>query len=589
MILATYAVMYIRKRIALENIKSKQESENWKSILMILNEAVIVCNGSKIQFHNEKFQKMLKIILDSLKTGDSPNSPSHGSPIEADFFNNFSEDNSQKLLALIDNQIRKNIIKGHTGMTYSNMGLLDMCKEGLDGEYAIVQPDEDSHIKYLLNIKKVRFNDENSTLFLIRDPTDTEKLHQILIEQKYREALLSTVTHELKTPLMTISAALDILKKDIPKNLHIDAAIVAGKILKYYLHDINDIKRIAENKFIMEPQKTSIIKIMDRLKRLLQMKAELKNIRLLFDIKQPIPEYILIDKRRLLQVLLNIAYNSIKYTFDGEVKITVYIKEPGILKIEIIDTGIGIESNVQSGIFKMFGSVDRKAKARETGIGIGLYLCKQIITALNGSLNIISEIRKGTTCLIEIPYDNFVRFSLDSTAEFTVPGQPHINDSVHKMKSWVENESKTPKILVVDDDPLVTLAVKGMLTKLQCEVFTAENGQIAVNFMKNSNSIFAPNNICDIDLIIMDANMPVMNGYDAARKIQELVLEKIIKPVNIVCLSAQESVEHAELCAKSGMTYIRIFIYVNFLLVEKPCSLSRLSDLLRHYNLLKSA
>ena len=125
--------------------------------------------------------------------------------------------------------------------------------------------------------------------------------------------------------------------------------------------------------------------------------------------------------------------------------------------------------------------------------------------------------------------------------------------------TYVKNKKK--KVLVVDDDPLVLLAVSGMLKQLNCEVLTADNGAVALNEITKRNSI---TNMDNIDIIVMDANMPVMNGYESSSNITQLMRDGLIKHVNIVCLSAQESGEHEELCKISGMDYISMYLFIYF-------------------------
>lgn len=127
-------------------------------------------------------------------------------------------------------------------------------------------------------------------------------------------------------------------------------------------------------------------------------------------------------------------------------------------------------------------------------------------------------------------------------------------------RDWLKN--RKPNIMVVDDDPLVLLAVGGMLKRLNCKIITADNGGKAVTeTMKRSEMEGEESQ--SIDLIVMDANMPVMNGYDAAAKITSMKREGKLRSVDIVCLSAQESELHEELCRSSGMQYISTLFNTN--------------------------
>ncbi len=117
---------------------------------------------------------------------------------------------------------------------------------------------------------------------------------------------------------------------------------------------------------------------------------------------------------------------------------------------------------------------------------------------------------------------------------------------------------RPPRVLVVDDDPMVLLAVGSMLKRLRCEVSTAANGEQAVEQVADRNNTEKEN---PIELVIMDANMPVMNGYDAAREITKMIREGKIQPAKIICLSAQDSCEHMKLCKDCGMEYVGITFF----------------------------
>lgn len=141
----------------------------------------------------------------------------------------------------------------------------------------------------------------------------------------------------------------------------------------------------------------------NRLKQFIELRSQLKHLDLSIELTGPIPQYVRADKRRLMQVLLNLSHNAIKYTFNGDVKIRGWMKTDSRFAVEISDTGLGIDPELLDKIFSMFGLIDKKMRSHETGIGIGLYLCKRIIDAMDGNISIKSIVNKGTICTIEIP------------------------------------------------------------------------------------------------------------------------------------------------------------------------------------------
>ncbi len=121
------------------------------------------------------------------------------------------------------------------------VGITELLEENIEGEFIMLKKETGTRVKYCLNSKKISFAGGPATLFLVRDSSDTERAHRRLVEEKYRGLLLSTVTHELKTPLTVISGNLELIERRVPRDAQpcVDAALLAAKSLKYYLRDIN--------------------------------------------------------------------------------------------------------------------------------------------------------------------------------------------------------------------------------------------------------------------------------------------------------------------------------------------------------------
>lgn len=169
-------------------------------------------------------------------------------------------------------------------------------------------------------------------------------------------------------------------------------------------------KKILDGSFKLMNSMCSIKEILYKIKGLIELSANLKGLFVKFDIK--VKKKILVDSKRLTQAVLNLASNAVKFTFKGGVTLAAN-DETDMLKITVADTGIGIKQEEISKVFDLFGLVDTKATHAETGIGTGLYVTKYIINSMNGSLNVSSEVGKGTTFEISIPIaqhepDNYI-------------------------------------------------------------------------------------------------------------------------------------------------------------------------------------
>lgn len=232
-----------------------------------------------------------------------------------------------------------------------------------------------------------------------------------------------------------------------------------------------------------------------------------------------------------MQVILNLAYNAIKYTFKGNITIRIKLNL-NLLLIEVEDSGIGIPKEDLSKLTQLFGLVDRKSSDYETGIGLGLIVSKEIILALGGTLNISSDVGIGTKCRVNLPLEECESNSI-------LVESPEEDRKINK---------KTIKVLVVDDEPFIQFAIGSMLTRLDCIVDKASNGTIAYELVKEKNK----KEESKFDIIFMDINMPVCNGYESTRLIRK---EPIIQ-VPIICLSAQESSQHQHQCNEVGMTEV---------------------------------
>lgn len=311
------------------------------------------------------------------------------------------------------------------------------------------------------------------------------------------------------------------------------------------------------------------MEVIDELKEIIIAKAEAKHLECKIIINNKFMDRINCDSRRLLQVLLNLSLNAIKYTFYGKIAI-IFSQEDEKLKIIIQDTGIGISSSELNKINKIFGLLEKKCVNNQTGICLGLTVSKSIINEMNGSLDIISSINSGTTCNVEIPLINFNEYPINISSTLKLEKSPYDllisgYDLQGSSTSRIEISSK-PSVIVVDDEPFIQLAISTILNKLGCDVDKADNGKIAIDKVKERASQGRLYN-----MIFMDANMPLMNGYESAKIIREVISEDI----PIICISAQESDRHKNLCKEAGMNEI----------ITKPCTKGILNEILIKYKL----
>ena len=254
---------------------------------------------------------------------------------------------------------------------------------------------------------------------------------------------------------------------------------------------------------------------------------------------------IIIDEDIYLQVFYNIISNSVKYTFHGEIKVIV-TNENNMLTTQIADTGIGITEEKQQHIYKMFSNA---TSIDITGIGIGLYLSKQLLDFLHGDLCMVSQINKGTDIMFWIPikYSENVESiaPLKNSLQFIIPADAStcsINNVVVADKAGV---------LIVDDNPLCASVLKSLLSKVgNFNIFSAYNGRQAIDLYKEKNGL--------IKLVLMDINMPVLNGIDSCKEMLYLQKQNNWQSIQVIAVSAQDDFFYIAEAQKAGMnTYLK--------------------------------
>lgn len=303
------------------------------------------------------------------------------------------------------------------------------------------------------------------------------------------------------------------------------------------------------------------LEIVSKIKSIIEPKVKAKELEFEVEVKGELPETMCCDLRRLTQVLFNLVFNALKYTFKGKITVKFWADEE--FCAEVKDTGIGISSDKLDKINKLFGLLNEKVEHNETGIGLGLFLSKAIIKHMEGTLKISSQLDIGTSCIVKIPLNSSA--TKVSSSERLLDAKT-TSGSKDRPSTDRVCPSRTPKVLVIDDDPFASLALCSMLKKLGCDVDKAANGQIGVETVSSR----AKQNLF-YDLVFMDANMPVLNGYEATKMIRRN--KDVGTP--IICVSAQESAHHKELCAESGMNDI----------LTKPCTEAKLRQILCKYSL----
>ncbi|WP_340171015.1 ATP-binding protein [Lacinutrix sp.] len=345
-----------------------------------------------------------------------------------------------------------------------------------------------------------------------------------LIESKEKAELasrtkanfLSTVTHELRTPLYAVTGLTNMLLEEDPKPdqiPHLNSLKFSGDYLLTFINDILQINKIEAQKVEIEKEVFNLKKKIANIISALNNSASLNNVKLHFEFDEKLPHNYLSDQLKISQILINLIGNSIKFTKDGDiwVRVNKINNINGIynIRIEIEDNGIGFSKEKQERMFESFSQGSNQINRKYGGTGLGLSIVKGLIEILKGKIYFESELEKGTTFFVEIPFE---------FAEETVE-----REQISYFKNINEDILNKVNILLVEDNKINQMITKKILNKLKLNCEVVENGEDAVEKVKSNT----------YDVVLMDIHMPGISGIEATK-----IIRKFDKKLSIYALTA---------------------------------------------------
>ncbi len=352
--------------------------------------------------------------------------------------------------------------------------------------------------------------------------------------EKAKHQFLANMSHEIRTPMNAIKGMTDILIRRNPKEdqkEYLDGIKQSSDSLLVIINDILDISKIEAGKVELEQEPFSVNDLVNNVHTIMQFKAEEKGLGLLKDIPA---ENLMVqgDATRLRQVLINLIGNAIKFTAKGLVTTSLKSEPTGeILNLHftVSDTGIGIDEDSMDKIFESFEQAYSDTTRKFGGTGLGLSISKKLVELHGGKIWVESEKGKGSQFHFIIPY------ALAETTAETIPAED--------LPANKADELKGTRILLVEDNAFnVVVAQEELEDAIEgVHVEVAENGLIAVEKLKSSA----------FDVILMDVQMPIMNGFEATQAIRKLGSEKATTP--IIAMTANVLKEEVDLCYQAGM------------------------------------
>ncbi|MBK7034896.1 MAG: response regulator [Bacteroidetes bacterium] len=354
--------------------------------------------------------------------------------------------------------------------------------------------------------------------------------------EKAKEEFLANMSHEIRTPMNAILGMTRLLLDKDPLTTqlkYLNAIKQSSDNLLYIINDILDLSKIQAGKMELEQIPFNIRSQLFNFKEIMKFKSEEKNIGFDITIDDDVPEYIIGDPVRLNQILINLTGNAIKFTDVGHVflKCKLISSQNNIATISfaIEDTGVGIPADKLDSIFENFSQADKATTRKFGGTGLGLSISKNLTALYRGEINVSSELGKGSVFTVTIPFEIADASQMEKEEELTVISGTELNNF---------------RILLVEDNmfnQMVAIdSIESMFKDAKVEV--AENGQIALDKL----------NADHYDIILMDVQMPVMDGYEAAKTIRKLSnIPKSKTP--IVAMTASVIKSEVDKCYESGM------------------------------------
>lgn len=380
---------------------------------------------------------------------------------------------------------------------------------------------------------------ELTLVFACTDITETRANEVALIQAREsavnasmaKSEFLARMSHEIRTPLNAIIGITDLLKEssaDLEQKNMLQISANAGENLLALINDILDLSKIEARQVTIENIPFSLSEIIKNVCDILAQKAKDKNLSL--NIVHTIDESnrVIGDPTRIRQVLFNLIGNAIKFTEVGAITIEV-IQKGDIYTFNIKDTGLGIPDEKRHLIFKNFSQADSSITRKFGGTGLGLAISKNLIELMGGAIDFISS-NSGTTFFFNL----YLPVSNDSSVQTT-------NKLISKSIPGILTD-KTLSILLVDDTEDNRFLIKAYLKNINAKVIEAANGEEALHEFKKIK----------FDLVFMDVQMPIMDGYAATRKIREYEFEQGLPPTVIVALSANALPEDFESAKQAG-------------------------------------
>ena len=397
-------------------------------------------------------------------------------------------------------------------------------------QYVAVRTDITEQKRVAKELTEAKILAELATEIAEEAKNSAEKAAKIAEEAvKSKQQFLSNMSHEIRTPMNAIIGFTKVvMKTDLTakQKEYLSAIKLSGDALIVLINDILDLAKVDAGKMNFEKTPFKLESSISAMLQLFETKVQEKNLELIKNYDNRIPKVLIGDSVRLHQIILNLLSNAVKFTTEGKITVNVDLlsedKDFVTIKFSVEDTGIGIDESNIINIFENFQQATNETSRIFGGTGLGLAIVKNLIEAQGGSINVKSELNQG------------------STFSFTLSFQKTITETViDELAIEINKDLKNIKVLVVEDMALNQLLMKTVLDDFGFERDMAGNGKIAIDMLQKKS----------YDIILMDLQMPEMNGFEAT----EYIRNTLKSDIPIIALTADVTTVDVAKCRAAGM------------------------------------